>query len=71
MLNLELIYNCTSFKQIAQKKNVKFIWPAICEQTVKSIKNEITSEKVLRHLNLKLPFLVTTNSSPYGISVNL
>ena len=53
------------------RKNVRFKWSLECERAFNAIKNEITSDRVLTHFNPKLPLVLATDASPYGISAVL
>ena len=66
-----------SFAKIAKpltallKKNKKFEWNEDAEKAFKDLKNSLCSTPILKFPNMKLPFIITTDASGYGISAIL
>lgn len=50
------------------KKPIIFVCCAICKQVFLSVINDIISERVHTHFNLKLSFVLETDVTPYCIS---
>jgi hypothetical protein len=53
------------------KKDTEFVWNTTCETAFQRIKAELVSAKVLVHYNPKLPLVLATDASPYGLGVVL
>lgn len=53
------------------KKNAKFSWDEICENSFQQIKNHLISAPVLTCPNFDLPFTVQTDASDYGLGAVL
>ncbi|XP_033229779.1 uncharacterized protein LOC117181328 [Belonocnema kinseyi] len=52
-------------------KNVDFIWTQACEEAFNKLKNLLTSCPILKHLDLKKPFILCTDASNEGLGVVL
>lgn len=53
------------------KTSVPFEWDTACEKAFRWVKKEIQSEKVLVHYDPRLPLLLATDASPYGVGAIL
>lgn len=53
------------------QNNVHFKWDKNCEKSFQSVKREMQSDNFLVHFNPKLPLILATDASPYGVSAIL
>nr|XP_003708371.1 PREDICTED: uncharacterized protein K02A2.6-like [Megachile rotundata] len=53
------------------QKDVKFIWNNECDRAFCLVKKHICSPNVLAHFNTKLPLVLATDASPYGVGAVL
>jgi len=53
------------------KKNVVFKWSRACENAFVKVKKEFCNEKILVPYNPKLPLILATDASPYGVGAIL
>ncbi|XP_058827953.1 uncharacterized protein K02A2.6-like [Topomyia yanbarensis] len=53
------------------KDNVVFEWNIECEKAFRWVKREIQSDRVLAHYDPKLPLVLATDASPYGVGAVL
>lgn len=53
------------------RKNSPFTWSKECELAFKKAKEAFTSDKVLVHFNPKLPLVLATDASSYGVGAVL
>ena len=49
----------------------EFIWDKKCEKSFLEVKKEMMSNRVLAHYDTKLPLILATDASPYGVSAVL
>ena len=70
----KFIHNLSSIlhplNQLLQK-NREFEWTAQCEEAFQTAKDSLTSSSVLVHYDPKLPVVLETDASPYGIAAVL
>lgn len=52
-------------------KNSKFVWSRECEQSFKNVKQIIAESDFLTHFDSKLPLILATDASPYGVGAVL
>nr|XP_029711531.1 uncharacterized protein K02A2.6-like [Aedes albopictus] len=53
------------------KNDVPFKWTKQCEESFRSVKNQMQSEKCLAHYSPDLPLILATDASPYGVGAVL
>lgn len=53
------------------KENVSFRWDDDCEKAFLWVKKEMQSDRVLVHYDSKLPLVLATDASPYGVGAVL
>ncbi|XP_018395382.1 PREDICTED: uncharacterized protein K02A2.6-like [Cyphomyrmex costatus] len=53
------------------RKNSSFIWSRKCELAFQKAKEAFTSNRVLTHFNSKLPLILATDASSYGVGAVL
>lgn len=53
------------------KKDVKFEWSELCQNSFDSIKQALTSTPVLAYLNTEKPFILTCDASDYAIGYTI
>ncbi|XP_047987904.1 uncharacterized protein K02A2.6-like [Leguminivora glycinivorella] len=53
------------------KKGTKYIWTTKCEESFKSIKKEILSERILMHFDQNKTLILATDASPTGLGAVL
>lgn len=53
------------------KDNVPFDWDDQCEKAFRWVKKEMQSDKILVHYDPKLPLVLATDASPYGVGAVL
>lgn len=53
------------------KKEVPFKWSQQCKDAFEKVKNEMQSESFLVHFDPKLPLVLQTDASPYGVGAVL
>lgn len=53
------------------RSNIKFIWSQKCDLAFKKIKELFQNNNFLAHYNPKLPLILATDASPYGVGAVL
>jgi RNase H-like domain found in reverse transcriptase len=53
------------------KEGATFVWDEHCEAAFQNVKKELASDRLLVHYNPKLPLVLATNASPFGLCVVL
>lgn len=53
------------------KKDVPFKWDQRCRNALNQVKEEMCTDKFLTHFNPKLPLVLATDASPYGVGAVL
>lgn len=53
------------------KDKTPFVWTDACERAFLWVKSEMQSERVLVHYDAKLPLVLATDASPYGVGAVL
>lgn len=53
------------------RKNTNFMWSKECELAFQKAKETFISDRILAHYNPKLPLILATDASPYGVGVVL
>lgn len=53
------------------KNDIPFLWDKKCEDAFKKVKSEMQSDKFLVHYDPRLPLLLATDASPYGVGAVL
>lgn len=48
-------------------KDIKFQWNADCQKSFETVKNTLNSSNCLTHFDPKLPIILATDASPYGV----
>lgn len=49
------------------KQNVKFVWDRECEKSLKLVKDEMQTDRVLVKYDTRLPVTLACDASPYGV----
>jgi RNase H-like domain found in reverse transcriptase/Reverse transcriptase (RNA-dependent DNA polymerase)/Integrase zinc binding domain/Integrase core domain len=53
------------------KEGAEFVWDEHCEAAFQHVKKELASDRVLVHFDPKLPLILATDASPFGLGVVL
>lgn len=53
------------------KKDTPFEWSKLCQDAFDSVRNEMQSDSFLVHFNPRLPLVLATDASPYGVGAVL
>lgn len=53
------------------RDDVPFVWSKECERVFEFVKRELVSDKVLAHFDPRLPLILATDASPYGVGAVL